>query len=160
LATATDLFKTSNQILEDSYVGRARQAAGTVIPHFTSYMHDKSSMGDSSIVGHRREHSEVYKREDSLMSSITGSEQGPSLFSVNSGKMKLTNTLNYGYSYRYLEKQKNRLLSSTNRSLRFSPNVSLFTNNMPHLGSNMESPQKPLSGSGRGFAFGDRANSV
>ena len=49
------------------------------------------------------------------------------MFNLNSNKIKLNNTLNFGYSYRYLEKQKHNLNKGLKQRPKYLPNQSVMS---------------------------------
>ena len=81
------------------------------------------------------------------------------MFNLNSNKIKLNNTLNFGYSYRYLEKQKHNLSKGSKQHRpKYMPNQSVMGGQL--FGSKMDSQSASQLLTDRSQFFKDRSNSV
>ena len=80
------------------------------------------------------------------------------MFNLNSNKIKLNNTLNFGYSYRYLEKQKHNLNKGLKQRPKYLPNQSVMSGQL--FGSKMDSQSASQLLTDRSQFFKDRSNSV
>jgi hypothetical protein len=98
----SDIFRTGVEMVEESMLNRSKLSS--------------CILSDNGPFSHWNL-SNVRKGEDSILSGFGEvQDQGPSLFNCNT-KLAFKNTVQYGYSYKYLEKKKNSLVRMSKQSV-------------------------------------------